>query len=377
MFKVRNVKGLALLALTMLLATPALAQQATPAPTAAATQAPAPVVPDTVSIGLGTTKVFAKFMVGTDGMTLYNFTKDTLNQSVCYDQCAIAWPPLLVKSAAGITVAAGIPGKFDTTARKDGTLQVTYNGQPLYYWFHDKIAGDTTGNRVGRVWWVMPPATVYSSYDPKLGSILVGPTGMTVYMFAKDTPGVSACTDQCATAWPPLTVKAATDIVPGVNLPGKFDVLTRADGTLQVTYNGAPLYYFNKDKALGDTNGEAVGKSWFTIVPETVSASKTDALGTFLISYDGMTLYTFANDTANTSACTGDCAKTWPPFTVGSVDRMAVGTGLSGKLATIKRDDGSLQVTYNGLPLYLYKTDKTPGDTTGQGVGNVWSVAKG
>jgi len=51
------------------------------------------------------------------------------------------------------------------------------------------------------------------------------------------------------------------------------------------------------------------------------------------------------------------------------------GTGVEGELATITREDGSLQVTYNGLPLYFWNEDGAPGDTTGQGVGDVWSVA--
>jgi predicted lipoprotein with Yx(FWY)xxD motif len=380
MFNLRNVKGLVFLALALLVATPAMAQQATqaptPAPTAAATQ-PAPVVPDAVNISVGSTKEFSKYLVGKDGLTLYMYPLDGVNQSTCYDQCATAWPPLLVKSTDGIKVADGIPGKIDTAARKDGTLQVTYNGQPLYYWFKDKKSGDTTGNRVGRVWWVVSPATVSIAYDQKLGQMLIGPNGMTLYQFTKDTPGASTCTDKCATSWPPLTVKSAADIVPGVNLPGKFDVLTRADGTLQVTYNGVALYYWNKDQKIGDTTGDAVGKVWYIVAPETVVAANTTALGTFLTTADGMTLYTFANDTANTSTCTGDCLKAWPAFTTNGLDRLTIGKGLTGKLDTIKRDDGKLQLTYNGLPLYLYKSDKVPGDTTGQGVGNVWTVAKG
>jgi predicted lipoprotein with Yx(FWY)xxD motif len=62
--------------------------------------------------------------------------------------------------------------------------------------------------------------------------------------------------------------------------------------------------------------------------------------------------------------------------TVGEKDRLVAGAGVTGKLGTITRDDKSLQVTYNGLPLYYFKNDKAPGDTTGQGVGNAWSVVK-
>src|SRR6185295_9675754 len=124
------------------------------------------------------------------------------------------WPPLIVESADKITVGEGIPGTFSTIKRKDGKLQVAHNGVALYYWFKDTKAGDTTGNRVGRVWWVVPPATVYAQRVPTVGNVLVGDKGMTLYIYTKDTAAtkdaaaVSNCYDQCATNWPPLLVKS-------------------------------------------------------------------------------------------------------------------------------------------------------------------------
>ncbi len=363
MFK---VKSLVLLVLVALLASSTLSQvRAQPS-----SQAAAPTV------SVADNKAFGKILVGKDGLTLYNFTEDSLDSSTCVDKCATAWPPLLVDSADKLTVADGIPGEFGTLTRTDKTLQVTYNGQPLYYWFKDKAAGDTTGNRIGRTWWVVPPATVYYQRIAKLGTVLVGPKGQTLYMFVKDAPDVSNCPGKCADAWPPLTVKSADTLVPGVNLPGKFNTIKRDDGSLQVTYNGQPLYYWKDDKVRGDATGEAVGKTWFTVVPETLATSNTKDLGDFLVTPDGMTVYAFANDTAGVSTCTGDCAKLWPAYTISVNDRLGLGTTLKGKLDTIKHDDTSLQVTYNGVPLYLYKTDKKPGDVLGQNVGNVWAVVK-
>jgi len=327
-------------------------------------------------ISVSTSKDLGKILVGPTGMTLYIFTVDPLNSSVCEGGCAKAWPPLTVKAASDVTHDASIPGTFSTITRKDGSLQVTYNGMALYYWFKDKVAGDTTGNRVTRNWWVVPPATVYGQELPKVGNVLVGPTGMTLYIFTKDTPDTSTCTGDCLKAWPALTVKSADDIVPGVNLPGKWGTTKRDDGSLQVTYNGWPLYYFAKDKAIGDATGENVGKVWFTVAPETVVVSASKDQGNIVVSADGMTLYTFTKDTANTSTCTGDCAKAWPAFWVYNNDKLVAGTGVTGKLGTIKHDDDTMQVTYNGMPLYVYSKDAKPGDTTGQGVGNVWNVVK-
>jgi len=327
-------------------------------------------------VNVSSSPELGKFLVGKDGLTLYSFTPDPLGESTCYDKCAEAWPPLLVDSADKVTAAEGIPGVFGTTTRKDNTLQVTYNGVPLYYWFRDKKAGDTTGQRVGRVWWVVPPASVYAQHLKDIGNVLVGDKGMTLYTFKKDTANTSNCYDKCADNWPPLTVKDAADIIPGVNLLGKFGTAARKDGTLQVTYNEWPLYYYKNDKAVGDTNGEDVGDVWYTVAPETVGTWASKDLGDILVSFDGMTLYTFAKDTAGVSNCKDDCLKNWPAFTVADGEKLVGAAALTGKLETMKRDDGTLQVTYNGMPLYFYKNDKAPGDANGDKVGGVWAVVK-
>jgi predicted lipoprotein with Yx(FWY)xxD motif len=109
----------------------------------------------------------------------------------------------------------------------------------------------------------------------------------------------------------------------------------------------------------------------------TVKMMETADMGKFLTDNAGMTLYVFANDTANTSNCTGTCATNWPPLTVTSGTTPTAGMDVTGTLGTITRSDGSIQVTYNGMPLYHYKGDQKPGDTTGNGLLNgAWSVAK-
>ena len=98
--------------------------------------------------------------------------------------------------------------------------------------------------------------------------------------------------------------------------------------------------------------------------------------GDHLTGKDGMTLYVFGNDSANSSACDGGCATTWPPFTIGTGDTLKAGSGVKGKLTTFARSDGSMQVAYGGAPLYYYSLDKAAGDTKGQGVGDVWFIAQ-
>ena len=100
----------------------------------------------------------------------------------------------------------------------------------------------------------------------------------------------------------------------------------------------------------------------------------TTSLGPVLVGPNGLTLYTHAGDSATSSTCTGGCATAWPPLAVPAGSTATGGTGVSGTFGTLTRDDGTLQVTYNGLPLYGWKNDAKAGDTTGQGV-NGFSVA--
>jgi D-xylose transport system substrate-binding protein len=100
----------------------------------------------------------------------------------------------------------------------------------------------------------------------ELGNILTDSKGMTLYIFKHDNPGESTCTGTCATNWPPLTVPAGTTPT-GKDITGKLGVITRPDGTDQVTINDMPLYYYAKDKNPGDTNGEGVLTAWYVVDP--------------------------------------------------------------------------------------------------------------
>jgi predicted lipoprotein with Yx(FWY)xxD motif len=103
------------------------------------------------------------------------------------------------------------------------------------------------------------------------------------------------------------------------------------------------------------------------------TALKTTTIGgkTVLTNGKGFTLYSFAPDTPTTSKCYGTCAAYWPP----AIGTSAAGSGLPGKTTTIKRTDGSLQLTYNGHPLYTYVGDSAPGQASGNNVnlnGGLW-----
>ena len=99
-----------------------------------------------------------------------------------------------------------------------------------------------------------------------------------------------------------------------------------------------------------------------------VSSAMSATLGSYLVGPNGLALYTHTGDSATSSTCTGQCAVARPPLTVGTGMQATAGSGVTGALATLTRDDGSVQVTYMGLPLYYWKGDTKAGDTTGEGV---------
>ncbi len=106
------------------------------------------------ALAITDTQKLGKIVVDDAGRTLYAFTKDTTDTTTCYDKCEQAWPPLLQTDTPKL--GDGLDAKLlGTTTRKDGTIQVTYNGWPLYYYFKDHAAGDTTGQGVGNVWYVV------------------------------------------------------------------------------------------------------------------------------------------------------------------------------------------------------------------------------
>jgi predicted lipoprotein with Yx(FWY)xxD motif len=104
----------------------------------------------------------------------------------------------------------------------------------------------------------------------------------------------------------------------------------------------------------------------------TPSAAPTMAQAGVLTNPAGMTLYVFDKDAADSgkSVCNGECAVKWPPLIA------AAGGKASGPYSIITRDDGAQQWAYKGRPLYTWFKDQKPGDTTGDGVLNVWHTAR-
>ncbi len=147
----------------------------------------------------------------------------------------------------------------------------------------------------------------------------------------------------------------------------------------QTSTNGGTALYPTSSQSGTSATGTSASDTSGGDVPTGVivlNTATSPTLGTYLVATNGMTLYKYTPDTPGKSNCTGGCAVAWPPYTVTSamLPNLADGLGISGQLATFKRADGSLQLTYNGTPLYFYVKDKKAGDTTGQGVGGIWFV---
>ena len=143
----------------------ACSPQATPTAVPPPTEAPATEPPAAVPvtgeavINLGQNETLGSFLVDDKNMTLYLFTKDTPNTSNCYEKCATAWPPLFTTGdpVAGEGVDASLLG---TTTRTDGSVQVTYNGWPLYLYHGDSLPGDVNGqglDEFGGLWYLVSP----------------------------------------------------------------------------------------------------------------------------------------------------------------------------------------------------------------------------
>lgn len=417
------ISMLALLALALVAcqskATPTATQvPAAPAPTNTTAPTAAPAVAEP-TIMVATDPKLGQILVDSKGMTLYLYTTDKPNQSNCATSCLAYWPPLLTQGhpVAGTGVDASLLG---STTLGDGRKIVTYNGNPLYYWIKDKNPGDTTGQGVQGVWFVVSPQgmkveapaagstatataaaaafqepTINVATSSTLGQILADGNGMTLYAFAKDGPDKSNCAGKCLTLWPPLLTQGHPGAGMGVDA-SLIGTAVLTDGQTIVTYNHMPLYTWSKDTKAGDTTGEGVASVWFVVSPagKTVEPPATAAvtpttaaafqeptimvatdpkLGQILVDGKGMTLYIYTVDKPNQSNCDATCLAYWPPLV--TQGHPVAGTGVNASLlGTATLADGWMIVTYNGMPLYYFVKDAKAGDTTGQGAQKVWYV---
>jgi predicted lipoprotein with Yx(FWY)xxD motif len=124
-------------------------------------------------------------------------------------------------------------------------------------------------------------APIVKTGSTGLGKILVDARGHTLYLFEHDRSGKSTCAGQCASFWPPLLATGKPTAGSGIQA-GLLGTTRRADGRLQVTYHGHPLYLFAKDARSGQTAGEAAnafGGEWYAVSPAGAKVEKTSSSG--------------------------------------------------------------------------------------------------
>jgi predicted lipoprotein with Yx(FWY)xxD motif len=109
------------------------------------------------------------------------------------------------------------------------------------------------------------------------GTVLVGPNSHTVYLFKKDKGTTSQCNGKCAVVWAPLTTSGQPQAGSGLKA-SLLATSKRKDGTMQVTYGGHPLYYYDDDKRPGMTEGEGkkeFGAEWYAVGSDGKEVSKS------------------------------------------------------------------------------------------------------
>lgn len=227
-----------------------------------------------------------------EGFTLYRFENDTADPptSNCEGDCLVAWPAVPAEDASA---TAGIdPDLLGEVERSDGSLQLTLNGWPVYRYAEDTAPGDINGHGVGGVWNALAPSGAPAGSDaaeggggeaggeefdalnivddPELGEIVSDSEGRTLYRFDNDTawPMSTGCEGACLDTWIP-----AEFIEPEVAEELGFDPeliipFERPDGTIQLTIDCWPLYYFTGDQEPGDTTGHGAQGLWWAVTPE-------------------------------------------------------------------------------------------------------------
>lgn len=329
--------------------------------------------------------------------------------------CTTPWPPLM--ASGNLVAGPGVSQQgLSTVGANAGYTQgqVEYFGHPLYTFVKDSpgtFAGENYGVFGGIFWLVSPQGGLPDAGTAMVGTELTasGPAldategngARTLYMLTYDTPGTgpfagrppmmlqredggvapaqSTCVGPCMAIWPPLLTNGRPVAGPGTD-PALLGVLRRADGTMQVTYDGWPVYMYFADQAPGASPGETNGQYfldnqafgvWYEVAPQggpqagaAMLAPETGSPGLLGVRSSAVpplnpqaTVYTLGSGT-----CTGTCAKYWPPVLTSLPPEAS---GLSGTLGSVQRPDGTFQVTYNGKPLYLFSHSLTSGDANG------------
>ena len=354
----------------------------------------------------------AGFLVDGNNQTLYIFSNDVAGANTCEGGCAAKWP---VYYSENLSVGAGLESTdFAEITLADGDKQSTYNGWPIYYFSPNgdgtlEDAGATSGEGVGGVWFVAKKYDLMIANTQLVGADGVNYTseyvagdgstmyytdgkGNTLYTFSKDfkdTNNFTAADFSNDAVWP--IYNGEVNVLPSAMNTADFGTIT-VYGQTQLTYKGWPLYYFGQDAARGDNKGVSFPAPGVWPIANANTEMAADAptvklvedadFGSIIADANGVSLYFFTKDVNGTNHCTGGCENVWPVFYTETLI-FEEGSNLSmDDFATITLSDGmTKQSTYKGWPLYYYSptadgTVEAAGETAGDGVNNVWYIAK-
>ncbi|MFH1056016.1 MAG: Rieske 2Fe-2S domain-containing protein [Candidatus Altiarchaeota archaeon] len=189
--------------------------------------------PDTLSKDTVVVKVasgpLGSILVDGNGRTLYMSMDDARSYSNCYDQCALDWPPFTTRR--DVTAGEGATREVDVIKRMDGLTQVTYAGVPLYYYSQDKKPGDTRGQGIKRMWFVV---------DPDTGPVMPEKTTTT-------QPTDSTLTTQPVDGAPTPPEPAGQFIAKASSVPAgsTYDFTYNGEKAILVNYGGVYAAYVN------------------------------------------------------------------------------------------------------------------------------------
>ncbi|WDE12611.1 hypothetical protein [Thalassomonas haliotis] len=340
-----------------------------------------------------------------DGLTLYTFDNDPLDDSACSGNCINVWPPLLADAGA-----MAMPPLTVITAG-NGNMQWAYKGKPLYFFASDSAAGDINGDNVNNLWHIASQTPViqrttdngrYLSATGRVNVLTpVGDStsefevtamdkdGFNLYTFDNDSNEVSNCAGPCLVNWPAFIANDEDVAI------ASYSIFERSDGARQWAYKGKPLYFFINDTARGDINGAEINDVWHLIEPgiTTNFAQEENDLGSVvtvagevhvmlrdadsnefvdaLADKSGFALYTFDNDTAGVSNCFDACLDAWPPLLADDSDQASAPFSIM-----TRSDNGMKQWALNDMPLYFFTPDTTADDVNGENANGVWHIAR-
>lgn len=222
---------------------------------------------------------------------------------------------------------------------------------------------------------------IFVQTDATFGQVLTDSVGMVLYFFSRDADGTSACAGNCTSVWPAYySSHAATGTTIDSDDVG---TITLADGSLQSTYKGWPLYYYANDGAPGEIGGNGVGDNWFVAKPDysvmlvqhqlvgvegtlyTEDLTPGEGQTRHLVDDYGRTLYGFIQDRYNVNNFTNpDFGNNgvWPIYEAGPASVPATLDPADFEQIAVH---GRTQLTYKGWPLYHFGQDAVRGETKG------------